>query len=76
MPITLVDMSFTSPATLSGGSHLIVVLIDNEPAITDFTALSDIGDNDMVATIPVTINGDTALNINYNTLNWTAFGDL
>jgi hypothetical protein len=75
-PLTLLDLSFSSHAIISGGEHLVVALIDNAPSVTDFTGFSDIGANDMVAFTTVVVDGDTSLNIDYNALIWTAFGDL
>lgn len=62
-----------TPAILSGGTHLIVFVADNEPAITDNINLSDIGPEDLVAYTTVVVDGKSYLKIKNSRLEWIPF---
>ena len=61
---------------LDGGEHLIVLIIDNAPAISDIVGRSDIGENDLIAYTKVVVDNDTTFSIDYMELEWTSFYDL
>jgi hypothetical protein len=67
------DDIFGDEAILSGGLHRIVLVIDNEPQIEDPKDLSEIGENDMFASLVINVNGSTLLSLYHDDLQWSLF---
>lgn len=60
----------------SGGAHLVVLIIDNAPAISDRIGRSDLGDNDLIAYGTVVVDGDITISVDYQFFEWSLFSDL
>jgi hypothetical protein len=72
--LNLVDES-NNPVALSNGNYILLIIIDKEPAMKDPNR-SDIGGNDLVALMSATIDGDTTIQINSESLLLIPFSDL
>jgi hypothetical protein len=78
-PFSLVDIDdidiFGSEITLSGRLRIIFV-IDHEPIMDNPNQPEEIGDNDVIGSCIILINGETFVSMYYDDLEWITFGSL
>jgi hypothetical protein len=64
---------FSARAALTGGTHQIVFVMDNDPESAAPRDRSQVEENDFITSRLVTINGDTFFSVNYDDLRWLPF---